>query len=191
MLDVGAFPVVPKADRTMDIEWERHNSQTPSPPASPSAPPPPRAKGKGKAAEKPKPLDADTPVDLSEQFRAALITLHTRSSSLKPLPKNCSFNISMELKDEPDIDPPLGHPQLWIPVQGSLQRTGRKGREEDVEGEEQRRREGQDLGGVKVTPIRAVEAGVFRFETWIEEGKDKFRVLDEEGAKSSLESEGG
>ena len=32
---------------------------------------------------------------------------------------------------------------------------------------------GSDLGGVKSVPIRAVEAGEFILETWIEEGKSK------------------
>jgi mitotic spindle assembly checkpoint protein MAD2B len=62
-----------------------------------------------------------------------------------------------------------------------LQKTGRNAtsRDEDDEadieaGTRRRDREGGDLGGARVTPIRAVEAGVFRFETWIEEGKAKF-----------------
>ena len=32
---------------------------------------------------------------------------------------------------------------------------------------------GAQLGGVRTTPIRAVEAGEFVLEMWIEEGKDK------------------
>jgi hypothetical protein len=130
-----------------------------------------------KEKPKPKELDAHVHVDLSEQFRAALLALSIRSSQLAPLPPNCSFNISLELKDEPDIDPPVRHPQPWIPVQPSLQKTGRKAtvRDEDDEKEvEEGRKEGQDLGGVKFTPIRSIEVGVFRFETWVEEGRAKF-----------------
>jgi mitotic spindle assembly checkpoint protein MAD2B len=134
-------------------------------------------KEKEKEKEKLKELDVHVHVDLSEQFRAALLALSIRSSQLAPLPPNCSFNISLELKDEPDIDPPVRHPQPWIPVQPSLQKTGRKAtvRDEDDEKKvEEGRKEGQDLGGVKFTPIRSVEIGVFRFETWVEEGKAKF-----------------
>jgi mitotic spindle assembly checkpoint protein MAD2B len=179
MLDVSSFPVVEKGDRNMEIEWEKEpgfasENEEEAGPARP--------KDKGKMKEKR--LDEGVDVDLSEQFRAALIMLNTRCSSLAPLPKNCSYNICMELKDEADVDPPLGHPQPWIPVQPSLQMTGRKGAVLEQEGE--KRKEGEDLGGVQTTPIRTVEAGVFRFETWIEEGKAKFEVGD--AAKSSFGS---
>lgn len=173
MLDVSVFPVVEKGDRNTEIEWDD--------PAAVDEPIAGNSKGKQKA------LDADVDVNFSEQFRAALITLTTRCSQLKPLPSNCSFNISMELKDEGDIDPPIGHPQPWIPVQPSLQKTGRKGGAQSESSEEEKR-EGEDLGGAKVTPIRTVEAGVFRFETWIEEGKAKFEM---EIAKSSFASSEG
>jgi mitotic spindle assembly checkpoint protein MAD2B len=163
MLDVSQFPVVDKNERNTEIEWESDEEL--------------RGKGKQKA------LDADVNVDLSESFRAALVLLTTRCSQLSPLPPNCSFNVSMELKDDADVDPPIGHPQAWIPVQGSLQKTGRKGGVgNDIGGRE----EGADLGGVRVTPIRAVEAGVFRFETWVEEGKAKFEP--EEPEKDSEKS---
>ncbi|KAF2255900.1 DNA-binding protein [Trematosphaeria pertusa] len=171
MLDVSAFPVVLKGERNAEIEWEEEEV-------------PEEVEGKGKGKQKA--LDADVEVNLSEQFRAALVTLTTRCSRLTPLPRHCSFNITMELKDEADVDPPLGHPQPWIPVQPSLQKTGRKGgRADDEDGE---KRGGEDLGGAIVTPIRTVEAGVFRFETWIEEGKAKFEMQD--STKSSFASSG-
>jgi mitotic spindle assembly checkpoint protein MAD2B len=96
----------------------------------------------------------------------------------------------MELKDEADVDPPIKHPQPWIPVQPSLQKTGRKATVRDEEEEQAREKAidgGEDLGGVKVTPIRAVEAGVFRFETWIEEGKAKFE-MQSDSTKTSFGS---
>lgn len=179
MLDVSNFPVVEKGDRNMEIEWE--NDPSPASENEEEAGPA-RSKGKGKIKETR--LDEGVDVDLSEQFRAALIMLNTRCSSLAPLPKNCSYNVCMELKDEADIDPPLGHPQPWVPVQPSLQKTGRKGATSEEEGG--KRKEGEDLGGVRMTPIRTVEAGVFRFETWIEEGKAKFEVGD--SAKTSFSS---
>jgi mitotic spindle assembly checkpoint protein MAD2B len=166
MLDVSQFPVVDKNERNTEIEWEEDEEVT----------------GKGKA----KVLDKNVDVDMSESFRAALILLTTRCSQLSPLPQNCSFNVSMELKDEADVDPPIGHPQAWIPAQASLQKTGRKGGiQENAEG----RKEGEDLGGARVTPIRAVDAGVFRFETWIEEGRAKIE-LEERGKGSTKSSFG-
>ncbi|KAH7095860.1 DNA-binding protein [Paraphoma chrysanthemicola] len=185
MFDVSAFPVVSKNERNMEIEWESSGSDDEGHESDISNL---GAKKKGKQKE----LDVDVDVNLSEQFRAALITLTTRTSQLAPLPPNCSFNITMELKDEADIDPPVRHPQPWIPVQPSLQKTGRKATVRDEYEEEEvekgQRTEGADLGGAKVTPIRTVEAGVFRFETWVEEGKAKFEAQDKESTKSSFVS---
>ncbi|KAH7080420.1 DNA-binding protein [Paraphoma chrysanthemicola] len=185
MFNVSAFPVVSKNERNMEIEWESSGSDDEGHESDISNL---GAKKKGKQKE----LDVDVDVNLSEQFRAALITLTTRTSQLAPLPPNCSFNISMELKDEADVDPPVRHPQPWIPVQPSLQKTGRKAtvRDEDEEEEVEKgkRTEGADLGGAKVTPIRTVEAGVFRFETWVEEGKAKFEAQDKDSTKSSFVS---
>ena len=185
MFDVSAFPVVGKNERNMEIEWENSSSDGDGNESDVSNP---TTRKKGKQKE----LDAEVETSLSEQFRAALIVLTTRTSQLSPLPPNCSFNISMELKDEVDVDPPIRHPQPWIPVQPSLQKTGRKAtvrnedEEEDVE--EGRKNEGEDLGGVKVTPIRSVEAGVFRFETWVEEGKAKFEGQGKDSTKTSFAS---
>jgi mitotic spindle assembly checkpoint protein MAD2B len=170
MLDVSNFPVVEKGDREMEIEWEGEQDQDEDEEDEEE-----EEEHEDKDKGKQKALDADVDVDLSEQFRAALLALTTRTAQLAPLPPQCSFNISMELKDGGDADPPIGHPQAWIPVQPSLQKTGRKGTQaEDAEA----RAEGQDLGGAKVTPVRTVEAGVFRFEAWIEEGKAKFETAD-------------
>lgn len=184
MFDVSSFPVVSKNERNMEIEWDDSSDEAGN--ESDVSNPVGRKKGKQKE------LDVDVDVNLSEQFRAALILLSTRTSQLAALPSNCSFNISMELKDEADVDPPIRHPQPWIPVQPSLQKTGRKvtARDEDEEAEVEKGRkdEGGDLGGVKVTPIRTVEAGVFRFETWVEEGKAKFESRETDSAKTSFAS---
>ncbi|EUC47521.1 hypothetical protein COCMIDRAFT_89764 [Bipolaris oryzae ATCC 44560] len=181
MFDVSSFPVVEKGDRNMEIEW-----QGTTPDVSDN-----EDEGGILKRGKTKELDTDVHVNLSEQFRAALIALTTRTSTLAPLPPNCSFNISMELKDEGDVDPPIGHPQPWIPVQPSLQKTGRTAtireelEEEEFESGRRTRKEGGDLGGAKVTPIRSVQSGVFRFETWIEEAKAK---LQADGTKTSFPS---
>lgn len=180
MFDVSAFPVVDKSDRNMQIAWEGEGTPEGSDNEEDGGV---TRRGKIKA------LDVDVDVNLSEQFRAALLALTTRTSVLAPLPPSCSFNISMELKDEGDIDPPIGHPQPWVPVQPSLQKTGRKAavrnenEEETVEAGRRREKEGTDLGGVRVTPIRSVEAGVLSFETWVEEGKAKFE--SREGASTT------
>lgn len=184
MFDVSRFPVVDKGDRNMEIEWEG---------ASPEASDNEDGSGTAKRG-KTKALDIDVDVNLSEQFRAALIALTTRTSTLAPLPPNCSFNISMELKDEVHVDPPIGHPQPWIPVQPSLQKTGRQAtirdefEEEEFETGRRTKDEGEDLGGAKVTPIRTVQAGVFRFETWIEEAKAKLQSIQGDSTKTSFAS---
>lgn len=172
MLDVSGFPVLDKEESNMPIEWENTGSDKDELEELDEE------KAQQEAEDSDPDLEADTEanieadmdanVDMAEQFRAALVMLTTRCSRLQPLPKNCSFNISMELKDDPEADPPLGHPHSWIPAQGSLQKTGRNAKTKD-----NGRAEGQDLGRVKVTPIRAVEAGVLRFDTWVEEGKAK------------------
>ncbi|KAL6706454.1 hypothetical protein ACN47E_005393 [Coniothyrium glycines] len=187
MFDVSSFPVVEKNERNMEIDWDYNSSDAHDSDADEE-----RAKKKGKQ----KLYDANVDVNLSEQFRAALISLTSRTSQLSPLPQDCSFNISMELKDEGDIDPPIKHPQPWIPVQPSLQKTGRKAtsrdedEEEEIESGKRGNREGADLGGAKVTPLRTVEAGVLRFETWVEEGRAKFEGSEGGSTKGSFASSG-
>jgi mitotic spindle assembly checkpoint protein MAD2B len=171
MFDVSGLPVVGRNERNIELEWQGSDDD------GVGAEEDEVTRKQGRTKE----LDADVDVDLSEQFRAAIIALTIRTSQLASLPPNCSFNISMELKDDADIDPPIRYPQPWIPVQPSLQKTGRKAavRDEDEEHEvEKGKIEGEDLGGVKVTPLRTVEAGVFRFEAWVEEGRAKFEGQD-------------
>lgn len=175
MFDVSAFPVVGREERNMEIGWESGEGDGGGEDGEEDE----ERKGRYKEKE----LDKDVDVDLSEQYRAALIVLTSRTAKLAPLPPNCSFNICMELKDDPDVDPPIRHPQPWIPVQSSLQKRRRRATvrdEEDEENVEEGRsnNEGEDLGGEKVTPIRGVEAGVFRFDMWIEESKAKLAGID-------------
>ena len=40
---------------------------------------------------------------------------------------------------------------------------------------------GRDLGGIRTTPVRAVEAGAFVMEMWIEEGRAKDDIIRDEG----------
>ncbi|KAL1791977.1 hypothetical protein ACET3X_009728 [Alternaria dauci] len=188
MFDVSAFPVVAKGDRNIDIEWD---DETPAPDVEYNEDGTIRRK-------KTPPLDVHVHADISEQYRAALVALTMRAPQLDPLPPNCSFNISMELKDEPEIDPPLGHTETWIPVQPSLQKKGRgKGKqplfrdeldEEAFELGIVREKEGRDLGGAKVVPIRSVQAGIFSFENWIEQGNAKLQSRQEDSSKTSFSS---
>ncbi|KAJ4342467.1 hypothetical protein N0V87_001086 [Didymella glomerata] len=216
MIDVSAFPVVDKDERNAVMEWgSRPSSQASVRSASlelddeisgeddgerwhdvdeagPSGADTPSRRNRSREGSEPSEpaFDIGVETDLAEQMRAALISLTTRCAQLKPLPDKCSFNIAMELKDEADVDPPIGHPQAWIPVQPSLQKTGRKAfrhatvEDEGADGSTQessetgdKRRRGGDLGGLRFTPIRTVEAGTFRFETWIEEGRAKFEDM--------------
>ncbi|KAF2496322.1 DNA-binding protein [Lophium mytilinum] len=177
VIDVASFPKVGKADWETDVQF---------------APEPEVVDDKGKAKAKTPRLDASTSPNLSEQFRAALTLLHTRCAQLAPLPHDCSFNIAIELKEE--VDPPVGHPQPWIPVEPGLQSDSSaldfRDRPEfsdrpswdatQESGDDEVEKTGKDLGGVKVTPIRAIQAGVLKFETWIEESKAKCEMATNE-----------
>jgi len=191
IVDVSAFPVVTKAERFMEIEWavgpttpsgdEEPEPDSSTPNANPAAPFI-LASDKG---EKPGPkgLDVNCPSHLSENFRAAFIALTTRTSALAPLPPDCSFNISLELKDSDSsttiaIDAPIDNPRLWMPAQPSLQRSRREAHPRNAEDSEKvlasSEGERKEFSGARVTPVRSIEAGVFRFEAWIEEGRSKF-----------------
>jgi mitotic spindle assembly checkpoint protein MAD2B len=140
MFDLSKFPVVAKDDFHTPIE-----RQTPSLPA--------------KAISL-----ATATVDLEEQFRAVLAKLSVCDTALKPILEGCTFTVAIELKDA--ADPPIGHPQPWIPVQPNLQTQVPKSQTSP-------RRSGNDLGAVLTTPVRSVDAGEMIFEMWIEEGAAK------------------
>lgn len=220
MIDVDAFPTVDKDERNAELEWGASRASSPTSSPSDSFAEDHDQEEEDEEADsiehdetrsrsgsrEPQSYDFSVDVNLAEQFRAGLIALTTRCAQLSPLPPNCSFNISMELKDEADVDPPLVHPQAWIPVQPSLQKTGRTNLkhamvEDEVEegstreGKETRdtAKKGPDLGGMRFTPIRTVEAGTFRFETWVEEGRAKLEGMSGKGkgkAKVSFSSSG-
>ena len=130
-------------------------------------------------------------VDLEEQFRAIFARLGVCSSKLAPLPDNCSFTVCVELKDVMGVDPPIGHPQPWIPAQPSLQPADKLavkgvGGAGDGRGDRAGSMKGSDLGGMKTTPVRNVEAGEFVLEMWIEEGKGKSGLQNIESSADSL-----
>ncbi|KAL8732493.1 MAG: hypothetical protein Q9166_002707 [cf. Caloplaca sp. 2 TL-2023] len=108
--------------------------------------------------------------DLPEQFRATLTRLSTLPSALHPLPPDCSFTLITEMRDDPEVHPPLGPDTPWIAAQPGLQKQRKR-----TEGEAQQKTAmGKELGGVKTTPVRSLESGAFVMEMWVEEGKGKF-----------------
>ncbi|KAJ9632358.1 hypothetical protein H2203_000763 [Taxawa tesnikishii (nom. ined.)] len=150
MFDTSQFPVVPIDEQTVPLERVDVNGET---------------------------VHVLPVVDLEEQFRATMSRLTNCGSTLQPIPPACTFTLAVELKDE--SEPPVGHPQPWIPVQPRLQKTIRKndGTTTSVRGE--------DMRGIKTTPLRSVSAGEMVFEMWIEEGKAKA-----EAAPSASDSTG-
>ncbi|KAL2126662.1 hypothetical protein VTI74DRAFT_438 [Chaetomium olivicolor] len=107
--------------------------------------------------------------DLDEQLRGALRRMATTAEGMGPLPVAegaCTFTVAVEMKEGEGVRAPIGHPQAWIPSEPNLQpaNSSRKGGRETT---------GEDLGGVRTRPIRAVEAGPLFFECWVEEGRAK------------------
>ncbi|KAL8707578.1 MAG: hypothetical protein Q9220_007419 [cf. Caloplaca sp. 1 TL-2023] len=121
--------------------------------------------------------DTSPPViDLPEQFRATFARLSTLSSTLDPLPPECSFTLVVELRDDPNVRPPIASDTPWIAAEPGLQkRKSNSTRPNDQrEAYETPSRMGRSLGGVKTTPVRNLESGAFSMEMWIEEGQAKF-----------------
>ncbi|KAL9611088.1 MAG: hypothetical protein Q9167_004260 [Letrouitia subvulpina] len=113
-------------------------------------------------------------MDLPEQFRATITRLSSLSTTLKPLPKDCSFTLMVELRDDAEVDPPLSSVTPWIAAEPGLQKHRNESREGD-QGQQEglERKHGRDRGGVRTTPVRSLESGAFAMEMWIEEGKGK------------------
>jgi mitotic spindle assembly checkpoint protein MAD2B len=88
-------------------------------------------------------------VDTEEQFRATMSKLSGCGATLKALPKRCTYTMAIELKD--DGEPPIGHPQPWMPVQPNVQ-NAEPGKSSNT-----------------TVPVRAVAAGEMVFEAWIEQ----------------------
>lgn len=149
MFDLSKFPVVEKR------EWHTPIERLP-----PSG-----------APQQPKITPKQASINLEEQFRAVMAKLTICDTMLKPIPSACTFTVAIELKDT--ADPPIGHPQPWIPVQPSLQRDVPRFDSEDND-----IKSGSDLGGVSTTPIRSVDAGEMVFEMWIEEGAGKEHAVE-------------
>lgn len=50
---------------------------------------------------------------------------------------------------------------------------------------------GSHLGGVKTTPVRTVEAGPFVMEVWVEEGKEKMEIPEEQLTQETSQTSDG
>lgn len=101
-------------------------------------------------------------IDLEEQLRATMSKLSNCGTRLKPLLARCTFTVAIELRD--DKEPPIGHPQPWIPVQPQLSKEDHDNNNDLAQG---------NAAGTRTTPVRSVAAGDMIFEMWIEEGQAK------------------
>lgn len=175
VFDVSRFPTVPERGQR-DLPIERRAEAAAAQPASGAAGAGlggGEGKGKGKARQEQHP-EEDDDVDLSQAVRALFARLETVHTRLRPLPEDCTFALAIELKD--GADPPIGHPQPWIPVEPGLQVEGRG---KDAE-------RGEELGGVRTVPVRSVKSGEMMFEVWVEEGKAKDEGKGSESTGVSL-----
>ena len=90
------------------------------------------------------------------------------------------------------MDAPIGREDRWVAAEPGLQKERRRGgggyggfegSSGDAEADDLsmgESKKGKDLGGMRTTPVRALEAGAFKMEVWIEEGKGKFQAQVEE-----------
>ncbi|KAI9782755.1 MAG: hypothetical protein M1835_003947 [Candelina submexicana] len=151
MFDISTFPTIPPGEALTLFE-RASDDQISEEQSAPSVP----------------------EIDLDEQFRAVMSRLAVCGSTLGPIPEDCSFTVCIELKEK--SEPPIGHPQPWIPAQPSLQPVGEDETTNTEEGPKHGRyAKGSDIGGVRTLPVRAIEAGDFALEMWIEEGRAKGR----------------
>ncbi|KAI5806723.1 DNA-binding protein [Peziza echinospora] len=125
VFDVSSFPTVPPAEHHTPFQA----------PGNPAA------------------VASTTAADMEEQLRATLGKLSMLSAKLKKLPDECTFTISMELKEEAPA--PVGHATPWVASETRPVSLGsKKGPESNAK--------------VTTTPVRTIEAGAMFFEVWIE-----------------------
>lgn len=141
MFDLSRFPFVPTSEQATPLDRTDSNGE--------------------KVAILPK-------IDLEEQFRATMSKLSDCGARLRPLPSHCTFTVAIELRD--DKEPPIGHPQPWIPVQPQLRN------DDQAQG---------NAAATRTTPVRAVATGDMIFEMWIEEGQAKVDALSSNESSST------
>jgi mitotic spindle assembly checkpoint protein MAD2B len=121
-------------------------------------------------------------IDMEQQFRAVMTRLQFCQRELDPLPEDISWTVAVEVKQEADPPGPINRKLTpWIAIEPSLQKEPAFG--------DRPARNGTDVGGVKTTPLRAVEAGEMIFELWVEEGSSKIDALDRERFSDEYEDE--
>lgn len=119
---------------------------------------------------------------------------------LKALPEDCSFTLAIALRDDKAVEAPLRRGEegsQWIAAEPRLQKRSGDAAEaqaEDTTGQtefEGRKPLGRDLGGVRTTPVRSLEAGAFAMEVWVEEAKGKFVAQVEDEGPEDKDGEDG
>ncbi|KAF8461362.1 DNA-binding protein [Kalaharituber pfeilii] len=143
--DVSSFPTVPPAEHHTPF-------QSPDDPTS---------------------LSGTTLADIEEQLRASLGKISIVSAKLAKLPKDCTFTITIELKQ--DAAAPSGHTKRWVPTPAR-----------PVSKVSHHKSPPYSTANSKSTPIRTVEAGALFMEMWIEESKYKDDLLNTSRAKSNF-----
>ncbi|EPS40210.1 hypothetical protein H072_5977 [Dactylellina haptotyla CBS 200.50] len=100
-------------------------------------------------------------VDIEEQLRAIITKLSYSSVKLGKLPKDCTFSVSMELKQDSPV--PEGNPPVWVAA--------------EHQGGDNPRRQGASSQKAAETnrtiPVRSLDMGAFALETWVEESEAK------------------
>lgn len=121
-------------------------------------------------------------VDMEQQFRAVMARLQFCQRELNPLPEDVTWTLAVEVKQDAEPPGPIDRKATpWIAVEPSLQKeAARNGVAARI---------GPDVGGVRITPIRTVEAGEMLFEVWVEEGASKIDALDRERFSDEYEDE--
>lgn len=98
IFDVERFPIIEEVSAWVELESGENDT-----------------KGKGKEAED-EPTEHDQDMtrevslnvsDIEEQLRATIRILEYEGSKKSPLPGNCTYTLAVELRDDPDVTPPL------------------------------------------------------------------------------------
>ncbi|KAL2044405.1 hypothetical protein N7G274_003110 [Stereocaulon virgatum] len=188
VFSTASFPRIPLSETRTPFAPSPSPSNEPqntNPPSNPASDPPNPATVR---RYNPPPTS-----DLPEQFRATFARLSTSLTKLRPLPDECSFTLAIEMRDEEGVEVPIEREGRWIVAEPGLQaRRGgdggeNGGREDGSGGGGGESKRGRDLGGVRTTPVRSLEAGAFRMEVWVEEGRGKFRAGVEDGGEEGDE----
>lgn len=155
VFDVGTLPVIGHSDRLVELEV------FPAEGAAEADDEDERQSSVGSDEAQDEHTEAKLRIemtDIEEQLRGTIRKLAHTAEKMPKLPAECTYTLAVELKEE--AEPPIGHPQPWIPSEPSIQKGNSA---KNVEGPEK-----DGFKNSKATPIRAVEAGAFSLETWVE-----------------------